>query len=90
MTPKRIPTKNVFAFTILSLSLIFGAGCSKKPDKGRVMGTTVIGGMFAASFLAIFLIPVTFYVVEKVSTHGRGKVRERVQPPQQPSIAGKS
>ena len=33
MTPKRIPTKNVFAVTILSLSLIFGAGCSKKPDK---------------------------------------------------------
>jgi hypothetical protein len=33
MTPKRIPTKNIFAVTILSLSLIFGAGCSKKPDK---------------------------------------------------------
>jgi RND family efflux transporter MFP subunit len=32
MTPKRIPTKNVFAVTILSLSLIFGAGCSKKSD----------------------------------------------------------
>jgi hypothetical protein len=29
------------------------------------MGTTVIGGMLAASFLAIFLIPVTFYVVEE-------------------------
>jgi hypothetical protein len=33
---------------------------------------------------------VTFYVVEKVSTRGKGKVRERVQPPQQLSIAGKS
>ena len=31
------------------------------------MGTTVIGGMLAASVLAIFLIPVTFYVVEKLS-----------------------
>ena len=31
------------------------------------MGTAVIGGMPAASFLAIFLIPVMFYVVEKLS-----------------------
>ena len=27
----------------------------------------VIGGMLAVSFLAIFLIPVTFYVVEKIA-----------------------
>jgi HAE1 family hydrophobic/amphiphilic exporter-1 len=33
----------------------------------RVMGTTVIGGMLAASALAIFLIPVTFYLVERVT-----------------------
>jgi HAE1 family hydrophobic/amphiphilic exporter-1 len=31
------------------------------------MGTCVIGGMLAASFLAIFLIPALFYVVEKLS-----------------------
>ena len=30
------------------------------------MGFAVIGGMGAASFIAIFLIPVTFYVVEKL------------------------
>lgn len=29
------------------------------------MGFTVIGGMLAASFLAIFLIPVLFYLIEK-------------------------
>ena len=38
-----------------------------------MLGTTVIGGMLAASFLAIFLIPVTFYVVEKVATYGKGE-----------------
>ncbi len=32
----------------------------------RVMGTTVIGGMLAATLLAIFLIPVTFYVIERL------------------------
>jgi HAE1 family hydrophobic/amphiphilic exporter-1 len=30
------------------------------------MGFTVIFGMLAASGIAIFLIPVTFYVVEKL------------------------
>ena len=31
------------------------------------MGTAVIGGMVAASFIAIFLIPATFYFIEKIS-----------------------
>jgi|GEM_PF-5397692 len=29
------------------------------------MGTVVIGGMLAATGIAIFLIPVTFYLIEK-------------------------
>jgi HAE1 family hydrophobic/amphiphilic exporter-1 len=33
----------------------------------QIMGTTVIGGMLAASAIGIFLIPVIFYTVEKVS-----------------------
>jgi HAE1 family hydrophobic/amphiphilic exporter-1 len=55
-----------FAFILgcVPLWLASGSGAVAR----RVMGTTVIGGMLAASFLAIFLIPVTFYVVEKVST----------------------
>ena len=48
---------------ILMTSFAFILGCVP-----LWLGTTVIGGMLAASFLAIFLIPVTFYVVEKVST----------------------
>lgn len=34
----------------------------------RILGTAVIGGMLAATLIAIFLIPVTFVVVEKVSS----------------------
>jgi hydrophobic/amphiphilic exporter-1 (mainly G- bacteria), HAE1 family len=34
----------------------------------RVMGTTVIGGMLAATLIAIFLIPVMYYVVEHFAT----------------------
>ena len=31
------------------------------------MGTTVIGGMLAATLIAIFVIPVTFYVIERLA-----------------------
>lgn len=34
----------------------------------QVMGTTVIGGMLAATLLAIFLIPVCYYVVERLAS----------------------
>jgi HAE1 family hydrophobic/amphiphilic exporter-1 len=33
----------------------------------QVMGTTVIGGMLAASLIAVFLIPVSFCLIEKLS-----------------------
>jgi HAE1 family hydrophobic/amphiphilic exporter-1 len=45
-----------------------GAGAISR----RVMGTAVIGGMLAASVLAIFLIPVSFDVVQRLS-HRREK-----------------
>ena len=44
----------------------------------RILGTVVIGGMSAASLIAIFLIPVTFAVVEGLSS------RLRRHPNQQP------
>ena len=31
-----------------------------------MLGSTVIGGMLAASAIATFLIPVTFYVIERL------------------------
>jgi HAE1 family hydrophobic/amphiphilic exporter-1 len=33
----------------------------------QVMGTAVIGGMLAASAIAIFIIPALFYMIERVS-----------------------
>jgi HAE1 family hydrophobic/amphiphilic exporter-1 len=33
----------------------------------QIMGTTVIGGMLAASVIGIFFIPACFYVVGKVA-----------------------
>src|SRR5579864_8240129 len=37
----------------------------------QIMGTTVIGGMLAASVIGIFFIPAIFYVVERLSGAGR-------------------
>jgi HAE1 family hydrophobic/amphiphilic exporter-1 len=45
----------------------------------QIMGTTVIGGMLAASAIGIFFIPAIFYVVEKLS--GAGKHAVGIVPP---------
>jgi HAE1 family hydrophobic/amphiphilic exporter-1 len=59
-------TSLAFIFGCVPLWLASGSGAVAR----RVMGTTVIGGMLAASALAIFLIPVTFYVIEMWATKG--------------------
>ncbi len=61
-------TSFAFIFGLLPLWFASGSGAVAR----RVLGSTVIGGMIAASAIAIFLIPVTFYVVEKVSARGKG------------------
>ena len=59
-----------FAFILgcIPLALASGSGAIAR----KVMGTAVIGGMAAATIIAIFLIPVTFYVVEKLA-HRKGR-----------------
>ena len=42
------------------------------------MGTTVIGGMLAATLIAIFLIPVTYYVVERFAANRRQRAPQGV------------
>ena len=55
-----------FAFILgcVPLWMASGSGASGR----RILGTVVIGGMLAASFIAIFLIPVTYAVVENLSS----------------------
>jgi HAE1 family hydrophobic/amphiphilic exporter-1 len=50
----------------------------------QIMGTTVIGGMLAASVIGIFFIPAIFYLVERVS--GASKASP-VMVPQRPAPA---
>jgi HAE1 family hydrophobic/amphiphilic exporter-1 len=56
-------TSFAFIFGCIPLWIATGAGGVSR----RILGTVVIGGMLAATCIAIFLIPVTFYVVEKTS-----------------------
>jgi HAE1 family hydrophobic/amphiphilic exporter-1 len=54
-----------FAFILgtVPLAIASGSGAMSR----QILGTVVIGGMLAATLIAIFLIPVTFYVIEKLA-----------------------
>ena len=56
-----------FAFILGSAPLWFATGAGAVSR--RILGTVVIGGMLAATCVAVCLIPVTFYVVEKFAGH---------------------
>ena len=70
-------TAFAFILGVVPLAIASGAGAVGR----QIMGTAVIGGMLAASVIAIFLIPVSFYVVERVSHR-----REAEQTPAQQPI----
>jgi HAE1 family hydrophobic/amphiphilic exporter-1 len=55
-------TSFAFLLGVLPLAFSRGAGAVAR----QIMGTAVMGGTMAASVIAIFLIPVTFYVVQKL------------------------
>jgi HAE1 family hydrophobic/amphiphilic exporter-1 len=58
-----------FAFILgtVPLGIATGAGAVSR----RIIGTVVIGGMLAATCIAVCLIPVTFYVVENLARKRR-------------------
>jgi HAE1 family hydrophobic/amphiphilic exporter-1 len=60
-----------FAFILgtVPLAIATGSGAIAR----RILGTVVIGGMSAATCIAVCLIPVTFYVVESMARSRRGK-----------------
>jgi HAE1 family hydrophobic/amphiphilic exporter-1 len=58
-----------FAFILgcIPLWAASGSGAASR----QILGTTVIGGMLAATFVAVFLIPAMFYLVERISHRNR-------------------
>jgi HAE1 family hydrophobic/amphiphilic exporter-1 len=58
-----------FAFILGSVPLWTASGAGSVARE--IMGTTVIGGMLAASLIGIFFVPAVFYVVERLSGAGK-------------------
>ena len=76
-------TAFAFILGVVPLALSSGSGAEAR----KLLGTAVIGGMLAASLIAIFLIPVSFYVVERLASRGKP---EPAPPPEAapPPVAG--
>jgi hydrophobic/amphiphilic exporter-1 (mainly G- bacteria), HAE1 family len=68
-------TAFAFILGVAPLVVSSGSGAASR----HILGTTVIGGMIAASFIAIFLIPVTFYVIETLAHRGEKPSRPTAQ-----------
>ena len=60
-----------FAFILGTLPLAIASGSGAVAR--RIIGTIVIGGMLAATCIAVCLIPVTFYVIERLASRSRQK-----------------
>jgi HAE1 family hydrophobic/amphiphilic exporter-1 len=56
-------TSMAFILGVLPLVLATGAGAMAR----RTIGFTVLGGMLAASSIAIFIVPVLFVVITRIS-----------------------
>jgi len=60
-------TAFAFILGVVPLVRATGAGAVSR----QIMGTTVMSGMLAASLIAIFIVPLSFYVVEKLAGGGQ-------------------
>jgi multidrug efflux pump len=58
-------TSMAFILGVLPLAISSGAGAQSR----RAIGTGVMGGMIAATVLAVFLVPVFFVVVRRIFPH---------------------
>jgi len=57
-----------FAFVLGVMPLVFASGSGAVSR--QILGTAVMGGMLASTCIAIFLVPATFALVEKLSHRG--------------------
>jgi multidrug efflux pump len=62
-----VMTSLAFVLGVLPLAISTGAGASSRHS----IGTGVLGGMLGATFIAIFFIPVFYYLVGRASERKR-------------------
>jgi len=77
-------TSFAFIFGSAPLWIASGAGAGAR----RILGTVVIVGMLAATSIAIFIIPVTFYLVEKFTMRFGRKHAPEITPPSSEPLIG--
>jgi multidrug efflux pump subunit AcrB len=58
-------TSFAFILGVTPLLMARGAGAASR----RSLGTAVFGGMNAATLLAIFIVPVLFFVIQSMAAH---------------------
>ena len=68
-------TSMAFILGVVPLALASGAGAVSR----QTIGWVVIGGMLAATFLAIFVVPVLYVVITRIAYGKKGLARLRVQ-----------
>jgi len=62
-------TSLAFGFGVLPLAIATGAGAGAQ----KAIGTSVLGGMITATFLAVFFIPLFFVIISKLFGRKTGK-----------------
>ena len=77
-------TSFAFIFGSAPLWIASGAGAASR----RILGTGVIVGMLAATSIAIFIIPVTFYLVEKFTIRFSRKYAPEISSPTPEPLVG--
>jgi len=75
-----------FAFVLGCVPLFVATGAG---SVGRqIMGTAVIGGMLAATGIAIFIIPALYVIVERLSSMGKHRVASPLDIPEPTPVHG--
>src|SRR2546422_10611173 len=77
-------TSFAFIFGSAPLWIASGAGAASR----RILGTVVIVGMLAATSIAIFIIPATFYLVEKFTMKFSRKHVPEISSPTPEPVSG--
>jgi hydrophobic/amphiphilic exporter-1 (mainly G- bacteria), HAE1 family len=77
-------TAFAFILGVVPLAVAQGAGAISR----RILGTAVLGGMLAATVIAIFLVPVSFYIVERLRGTKADVVPEPAATTEPPAVAG--
>ena len=67
-----VMTSLAFGFGVLPLAIASGAGAGAM----KAIGTSVLGGMVTATFLAVFFIPLFFVLIVQIFGRKRGSAGE--------------